>query len=683
MLTFFRAALAALLLTAMPSLIVAAYDDVEPEVSARVARISFMRGEVKVRRNGEEEWETATLNLPLVEGDELTTGSDSRAEVQFAANTHLRVDRDAYIQIKQLSDQGVAVSVSAGSVAARLRKFDGEAEFFEIDAPGTTVSVQKEGAYRVDAGEPGGQEVRVAVTKGGEARIYSISSGFQLRSGRAGTVVIEGDRAGEWEMADAARFDDEFDHWVGERDELIAKRLASASYGSYYDQDIYGAEELNDNGAWEYTRDYGYIWRPHAWAISAYQNWSPYRYGSWRWLSPFGWTWVNDEPWGWATYHHGRWIWYRNRWVWTPYGYYRTNRSWWYPALVVIRIVDRNICWYPLGYRNRYHSYNNGYHDWVGNRDRRRPPRGDDQTPRGDRPPATQPRPPREREPIEVLPGADTISVKKPDSIMVEPAIPVTGVVSVSAENFGVTRRSASTAPADVARAALRRAAAGDATSIELPDPRSTRARPNREFTAQPPQVVSKAVGPTRTGAGERRRDVPLDRELMRARILGDRPPVTLTPQRPIEQGGRELPRRTGLVGRPTPPKREIVTSPIDRVPGKEAVDGKPGNSLPPNGTPRPKEDLPTFEAAPRRDRPKPRDISPRTDPPPRRDLPAPREDAPVPRAEPRPRRDPPAPRVEPPRANPPPKREPAPKSDSPRPAPVKPYGGRKQAPID
>src|SRR5687768_17404863 len=56
-------------------------DDV-PDVTARVARISFIRGEAQIRRAGVDEWERATLNLPVVEGDEIVT-EDGRIELQF------------------------------------------------------------------------------------------------------------------------------------------------------------------------------------------------------------------------------------------------------------------------------------------------------------------------------------------------------------------------------------------------------------------------------------------------------------------------------------------------------------------------------------------------------------------------------------------------------------------------
>ncbi len=71
-------------------------DDTDaPEVTARVARISFIRGDVQIRRAGGQDWEKAALNLPIVEGDELATSSDARLEIQFNNFSHLRLDQNS------------------------------------------------------------------------------------------------------------------------------------------------------------------------------------------------------------------------------------------------------------------------------------------------------------------------------------------------------------------------------------------------------------------------------------------------------------------------------------------------------------------------------------------------------------------------------------------------------------
>ena len=683
--------LAGLVLALLSASIIFAYemDDTIPEVTDRVARISFLRGDVQIRRDGSQDWEKAELNLPIVEGDEIAVENGGRLEIQFSKDKHLRVDEGSLVQVRQLSDSGVAVSVTRGVVSLRLRKLDLDNEFFEIDGPGTTVAMQKSGTYRFDAGRDDGSDVNISVTGGGEARIYSASSGFSLRSGRAATVFIEGDRPGEWEMSDASRFDDEFTAWADDRDSVIDKALAGAHYDKYYDQDIYGAEELNAHGDWEYTSDYGYIWQPYQRSISGYNDWSPYRYGSWRWVPPFGWTWVNAEPWGWATYHYGRWIWYRGRWVWTPYSYYRTNRSWWYPALVVVQVINRNVCWYPLGWGRRYYNYNHGYHDWIGNRDRRRGggrdrDRDRDRDPR----PGTSPTPTngpvavRERVPmpIERVPGTDPNSggrERKPK----DTPVPPTGVISIPADSFGVSRRIGAIAPPEMANTILKKIDAGDRTPVELPTYQAVRTKIARDISTTPPEVVRNRNFGVRVGASDRKIDVPLDQDLRRTRILGDRQPLPQPVERVVPANdGAAPPRRTGAVTRDPMPRRDPQVSPVERRTDTPPV-VTPKPDVPRREIPRPSDDTPRVDQMPRRDPPKPREDAPRRDP-----IKVPRQE--TPRPEPQPRRDPPKPREDAPRKDPPrresspPERKSAPPKTE-RPAPKSSAGpSRKGEPI-
>ena len=257
--------------------------------------------------------------------------------------------------ISQGAQLAVQQTNAAGGINGRPIK-----PIVEDYASDFTVAVQKAGYYRVDAGNKDFREVRVS-TADGEARIYSENSGFTLKNGRSAKIFLDGNLAGEWETAAADRYADEFDTWSLERDSVIAKRLKDSYYDKYYDRDIYGADDLSEYGEWVHTRKYGYVWKPYRNSVSQYADWSPYRYGHWRWVPPYGWTWVNDESWGWATYHHGRWIYDNGGWYWTPYGYYRNRRSWWSPALVVVSILNNNVCWYPLPYNYNYYNYNYYY----------------------------------------------------------------------------------------------------------------------------------------------------------------------------------------------------------------------------------------------------------------------------------------------------------------------------------
>ncbi|MBA2379209.1 MAG: FecR domain-containing protein, partial [Blastocatellia bacterium] len=246
-------------------------DDTIPDVTERVARISSVDGVVQVRRAETDEWEQAVLNLPIVEGDEIVAEESGRFEIQFGVDKHLRASERSVLRIVTLNDSGVAVSLTRGSVAVTVSKFDSEQSFFEIDAPKTTVAVQQAGRYRVDAGTGiHDAEIRVSVSNGGEARIYSEIAGFTLGDGRIAKVLTTGRNEGEWELADISEYADAFESWVAVRESEISQRLDSAHFDQYYDRDIYGAEDLTNYGTWTHTSDYGYLWRPSSSAIRHY-----------------------------------------------------------------------------------------------------------------------------------------------------------------------------------------------------------------------------------------------------------------------------------------------------------------------------------------------------------------------------------------------------------------------------
>ena len=81
-------------------------DDYTPDVTARVARISLLKGDAQIRRNGSQEWERATLNLPLAEGDEIVTEDNGRIEIQFDKDNYLRLDENSQVKLTTFKDDG-------------------------------------------------------------------------------------------------------------------------------------------------------------------------------------------------------------------------------------------------------------------------------------------------------------------------------------------------------------------------------------------------------------------------------------------------------------------------------------------------------------------------------------------------------------------------------------------------
>ena len=618
-------------------------DDTAPDVTARVARISYLSGDIRIRRLESEEWEKATLNLPIVEGDEITSAGDSRFEVQFDRSTHLRVSDNSYIKISRLNYDGVALSLPQGLASLRVRDFDKDKSYFEIDAPGTTVAVQREGMYRIDAGQPGDNQIKLAVTKGGEARIYSETSGFLLKNGRSAKVYIAGDTVGEWETGDASRYADDFDTWAMDRDSIITRSLANAHYDTYYDEDIYGAEDLDGYGEWIHTNKYGYVWRPYRSSTSSYSNWSPYRYGQWRWIAPYGWTWVNDEPWGWATYHHGRWIYDSGGWVWTPYGMYRSMRSWWSPGMVVFSSYGGSYYWYPLPYSYAYYNYNYYYYNgggWGGHGGGPHPT----PTPRSTPNPVVTPTP--------VLAGPPPKGPKLPPL----GSVPPTGVVTVKADEFGRMRKGNMTPPLSVATTILSTVPDDGRTGPKLPSIKEIKGPLSNDIRSEKPRIIT-GNAPVQTGATVRTTDKPLDNELRTTRVFGGRPPLSTQKDTPKVNNDTPIvrtPRDTGAVDRqptvkPSPP---TVSQPTERV-------KPPPVYNPPTRTETPKPVPPTSRPETPRYTPAPRQDTPRNAPPPRQETPKPT----------------PPPTRQPPRSDPPPAKS-EPKSE--KPAPIENKGSRK-----
>lgn len=640
-------------------------DDDVPEVTSRVARISFINGEAKIRRADSKDWEKAALNLPVVEGDEIATDVDSHIEIQFDKHQHLRLAENSYLKIVNLKDDGIAVSLSLGSMNLRITSFNKDKSFFEIDAPKTTLAIQRSGSYRIDAGKEGDTEIRIAATDGGEARVYSDNAGFTVKNGRTARIFIDGANAGEWEAADASRFADDFDRWSAERDAAISRRLADAYYDKYYDDDIYGADDLNGNGEWINTPDYGHVWRPYSSAINIYDDWSPYRYGHWRWIPPFGWTWVNDEPWGWATYHHGRWFYYNGYWVWSPYGYYRPTRSWWQPALVYISIVSDNIYWYPLNYHHLHCDFNWQYHrdhSDRSNRDNRFAGK------EKGRPPLTPTGPPRD---VIIDKIRRNLNGRKPPV----GTIPDRGVVAIGSKDFGSKSRIIRKLPPGIVRDVLSHKP-DNGKRPDMPIFTDVAKRVGRDIITDKPRVdmTNRQI---RVGAAPRKTDKPLDNELRTTRVFGGREPRTERKGNNVIKGdsGSFEPRKIGAIDRPPVVRKDNndkQVRPSIFTPREKPRDdtAKPKDSpriTPPfdNGSPRIN---PTTRKPPQTDTPKPKD-SPRFELPPERERP--RNDPPKPKDTPRsekpPEREKPRNDTPKPKDNPPPKSEPKPEN---KPAP-------------
>lgn len=268
----------------------------------RVARLSYVEGDVSLAPQDSEEWADAVLNRPLTSGDRLSIDG-GRAELQIGSST-IRLDEKTRFSFIQLDDDVVQMSLTEGAASIHVRSL-GERETIQVQTPNGTVRLLHPGEYLVQV-DPTRDET-IVKARSGEAEVAGGSQTYRVRANEEGAFTGLQDMQASIH-AIARRTD--FEAWANER-EGDRERSQSARYVS---NEVIGYEDLDDNGEWYHEPAYGYVWRP----LHVAYDWAPYRYGRWAWIRPWGWTWVDDARWGFAPFHYGRWAYVSQRWCWVP-----------------------------------------------------------------------------------------------------------------------------------------------------------------------------------------------------------------------------------------------------------------------------------------------------------------------------------------------------------------------------
>lgn len=323
---------------------VAAQEDVDPP--GRVARLSYLQGEVQIEPSGTDVWADAQLNRPLTSDDKLWVDRNSRAELQLGSAA-FRLNQATSLSVLELSDDVAQLRLAQGAINVRVKRLrDNEA--IEIDTPNAAISLSEIGSYRVEVADDGNSTlVRV---RQGRAEINGDRQSFTLDANEE--AQFQGAARLNANFASVGPMDD-FDAWAADRD-----RIAEKGNTRYVSADVIGYEDLNGYGEWNNDPDYGYVWVPTRVA----GDWAPYRFGHWVWVSPWGWTWIDQAPWGFAPFHYGRWAYRRSRWCWVPGPI--GVRPVYAPALVAwvgrpgvnvsVSIGSNPVGWLPLGPREVY-----------------------------------------------------------------------------------------------------------------------------------------------------------------------------------------------------------------------------------------------------------------------------------------------------------------------------------------
>jgi hypothetical protein len=269
---------------------------------ARVARISYLKGNVSFLRAGLDQWSQAALNFPVTTGDRIYTDPGARAELEIGSSA-VRLSDSTDLTVTNLNDQIMQLSLEQGTI--RLSVYDLPlGNTVEVDTPNGSLTLQQHGKYRIET-HPSGESTLVAVFSGS----LEISDGDvsqTLQAGEAARLIGENPVQVQSLPLPAP---DHFDQWSDERD----RRIESSGSAKYVNPYTPGFSDLDEYGHWVEVADYGPVWYP---VVAA--GWVPYRFGHWVWIDPWGWSWIEDEAWGFCPFHFGRWALIGTAWGWIP-----------------------------------------------------------------------------------------------------------------------------------------------------------------------------------------------------------------------------------------------------------------------------------------------------------------------------------------------------------------------------
>jgi uncharacterized protein DUF6600/FecR-like protein len=322
----------------------------EGDPPSRVARLSYLDGNVSFQPSGTEDWAAAAKNRPVTIGDKLWTDQDSRVELQ-AGQASVHLGSMTALSFLNLDENITQMRIAEGAMNFRVRELR-EGDLYEVDTPNLAFTVKEAGVFRIDVNE-NGDGTRITVIRG---------EGEVTTGGK--TYEIHADEQAEFSGVDDPEYHtmrapapDDLDHWASDRD-LKEEHSASAQYVS---RDVPGYSDLDDYGTWREEPEYGHVWYPTTVEV----GWAPYSYGYWNWVGPWGWTWVDYSPWGFAPFHYGRWATVGGAWGWCPGPVYAS--PFYGPAFVGFvgggsgfgfgGGFGGGIGWFPLGFREPFHPW--------------------------------------------------------------------------------------------------------------------------------------------------------------------------------------------------------------------------------------------------------------------------------------------------------------------------------------
>ncbi len=272
---------------------------------ARIVRLSDIQGSVQIDKNTGLGFESAFVNLPVVQGAQLRTGATGRAEIEFEDGSSMRLAPNTAVEFSKLAldDSGKRLSdvklIQGLAYVNWLGKDD-----FNLAFSQEKLSLDHAAHFRVDSSS---HAADLAVFKG-DVQVQGPAGNLSVEKKKTATFdVADNDKSSIENKIAAAPLDDWDKEAVSYHDQY-AKNNNSSPYG-------YGLSDLNYYGSYTNIPGYGMMWQP----FFAGAGWDPFMDGAWGFYPGMGYMFASAYPWGWLPYRYGNWMFMPGYgWMWQP-----------------------------------------------------------------------------------------------------------------------------------------------------------------------------------------------------------------------------------------------------------------------------------------------------------------------------------------------------------------------------
>src|SRR5579864_1901942 len=161
----------------------------DSQSNVRIVRLSYVSGDVQVDRGDGQGLDRAVLNMPIVHGARLVTGSTGYGEVEFEDGSTARFTPETTAGFEELAlnDEGgrvTKISLQNGTAYFEIAKHDHDV--FEISVAGKVFDLRHSSHFRITED---GFGVRISVFNGALQMTGNSQAAVEIRSGE--TLTLE------------------------------------------------------------------------------------------------------------------------------------------------------------------------------------------------------------------------------------------------------------------------------------------------------------------------------------------------------------------------------------------------------------------------------------------------------------------------------------------------------------